>query len=469
MDWLRRMHDPIGVDEIASATDEDLIRRRFDRSNVLTLTLISLVLFVAACSQVAMTGEPRYREPHLVVIALVHLLAAGLGLASFGGLSRGLRDGTRRPLLPLHVFAANLTPWIIGFLILEFVLVSLFSGGRGNGWTAWGFVFPAMVIPVRLAISRRLALHISFLVLTALLWVTVHDMSDNLLPFLTGIAIVSTACFFAGAWLSRRTRRETITEWSTRRDDARERVRMRDELQYAREVQLSMLPDSAPMVDWLDLAGCSIPATEVGGDYYDYFASDDSVSLVCADIAGHGLGSGIVLASLRAGFTLLQEHLRDPSGVLQRLSELVAKTSRRRMLATAAVLRIERSSGVAILSSAGHPPILWQRGAKVEPIALYAPPLGTRLPHQIPSTTIEVRPGDRFVLHSDGVYESMNAEGEIYGLERLQEVVAECTGSAESVRDAILTDLERFRGTATQQDDVTVVVAIVLAAAPAGA
>jgi serine phosphatase RsbU (regulator of sigma subunit) len=201
-------------------------------------------------------------------------------------------------------------------------------------------------------------------------------------------------------------------------------------------------------------------ATEVGGDYYDYFVDGDRVALVCGDVAGHGMAAGLVLSALRSGFTLLQDSLHDPAAVLRRLHGLVAQTSRRRMLVTVSVVLIDGVTRRATLASAGHPPVLVRHAdGRVESIDLFAPPLGVRLPVAIPQRTIDIAPGDVFVLHSDGIYETRSADGRDYGLERLEDVVRmHGDGSAEELRDAILTDVARFRGKPEAADDVTIVV-----------
>jgi len=288
-------------------------------------------------------------------------------------------------------------------------------------------------------------------------------------PFFISIVVINAVTLGTELFLSRRMRRDVTREWGERRGHAREQIRMRDELRYARELQLSMLPECAPTLSWADICGISIPATEVGGDYYDYFVDHDRVAIVCGDVAGHGMSAGLVLSALRSGFTLLRDSLHDPAAVLRRLHDLVAQTSRRRMLVTVSVVLIDHGARRAIVASAGHPPILLRRAdGTVEPIELYAPPLGVRLPVDIPQRTIDIAAGDAFVLHSDGVYETRNAAGEEYGLERLAAVVRDHDGTAESLRDAILADLAAFRGNAEAEDDVTVVVAQFIPRADAG-
>jgi sigma-B regulation protein RsbU (phosphoserine phosphatase) len=272
-------------------------------------------------------------------------------------------------------------------------------------------------------------------------------------------------------WMSHRMRKKVTSDWSLRRADARERIRMRDELRYARELQLSMLPECAPALAWADICSISVPATEVGGDYYDYFVHDERVALVCGDVAGHGMAAGLVLAGLRSGFTLLRDSLDDPSAVLQRLHSLVAETSRRRMLVTVSVVLIDRAAQRVTIASAGHPPVILRRAnGDIETIDLFAPPLGVRLPVAIPQRVLPLTPGDTFVLHSDGVYESRNVDEESYGFERLERVVRDHGGgAAEELRNAILRDVAEFRGEVEQDDDVTVVVCRIGNAAVLGA
>ena len=165
-------------------------------------------------------------------------------------------------------------------------------------------------------------------------------------------------------------------------------------------------------------------------------------------------------AALRSGFTLLRDSLHDPAAVLRRLHDLIAETTRRRTLVTCAVLLLDRDARRATFASAGHPPAIARRNGGVGAIELFAPPLGVRLPVTIPQREMPFAAGDVFVLHTDGVYESESPAGETYGIERIEAVVRECPdASAAEVRDAIVRDVERFRGGGAQRDDITVVVA----------
>jgi sigma-B regulation protein RsbU (phosphoserine phosphatase) len=276
--------------------------------------------------------------------------------------------------------------------------------------------------------------------------------------------LLMASAFALQAVGTRRVRREIADTWRDPLQNAREQVRMRDELQYARQLQLSMLPEAPPRVGWLDLAAISIPAAEVGGDYYDFFVEGDRVAIVACDVAGHGMQSGLVLAAIRGGLiTSLRRSMATPSAILTQLHDLVAQTSRRRMLTTAVVVLLDRASGRMTVASAAHPPVVLRHGSAARLIDAFAPPLGVRLPFAPAEQTVEVAPGDVVVIHSDGVYESRNAGGEEYGLVRLQQFVAAQPpdASASQIRDAIVRDIEQFRGRA-QDDDATIVVARLL-------
>jgi sigma-B regulation protein RsbU (phosphoserine phosphatase) len=127
------------------------------------------------------------------------------------------------------------------------------------------------------------------------------------------------------------------------------------------------------------------------------------------------------------------------------------------MMVTISVLLLDPKSRRA---SAGHPPLIHVHAATrtTELIELFAPPLGARLGASVPQRVVPFETGDVFVLHSDGIYETTNATGEEYSLARLGQVVAGCDGTAAEISDTVLRDVEAFRGSESQQDDVTLVI-----------
>jgi hypothetical protein len=449
---------PYSLDEIARTTDEMAVRQRFDQRNRFWLQwLLGFFFFVALIALLA------GRRSNTVL----DVLAATANHALIAWLFYIVRDSYRgeRARLPARWFRKHINATVLTYVIVQFALV-LYYTRADHDWIGWVMVLPWCVVAFRMSIAEHVLLHAVLtgagLAMPALAAATPFRHNDAS-GYYIGLAVNNAFALGVELFGWYRLRRRTRGEWNERRTAAREQIRMRDELRYARELQISMLPECAPNLDWADLCAISLPATEVGGDYYDYFVDRDRVALVCGDVAGHGMASGLVLSALRSGFTLLRDSLDDPAAVLRRLHDLVAQTSRRRMLVTVTVVLLDRNAKRATIASAGHPPVILRRAnGSVETIDLYAPPLGVRLPVNIPQRQLDIAPGDIFVLHSDGIYETTNADDESYGLDRLQAVVREHDGPAEQLRDAIIDNVETFRGSAPQADDVTVVVARVV-------
>ncbi|MFL6245130.1 MAG: PP2C family protein-serine/threonine phosphatase [Thermoanaerobaculia bacterium] len=444
------------LDEVVRTSDEDAVRRRFAQRNRRWLVFLLIFYGFAVFIGIINHGGRKSVFDVLVGVGNLALIAAMLFLMRYA--AREDLPG-QRILSRAGAFIRRYSNAVaLAYVAVQFVFC-LVLARHTNDFLGWVMTFPLFMLGFRMLVPELVLIH-GYLLAGGLLITVLGSTKLHPIPIYIGMIVINAITLAVELYTSRRLRRDVVREWSSRRSQAREQVRMRDELRYARELQLSMLPECAPKLDWADICSISVPATEVGGDYYDYFVNGDSVALVCVDVAGHGMSSGLALAALRSGFTLLRDSLHDPAAVLQRLHTLVAETSRRRMLVTAAVVLLDRTNHRATIASAGNPPVFIRRAdGSVETIALYAPPLGVRLPVQIPQRSLDVHPGDAIVLHSDGIYETRNAQEDVYGLERIQQVISERGGaSAESLRDAILADVAAFRGTREQDDDVTLVV-----------
>ncbi len=461
------------IEEVATLSDDVVVRRRFDQRNFIWLVL--LLVFFGVVAVIAITSDLARRTPLDLAIGVTNLIVIALLLFLIRDAHRITRGGDGI-WGPARWIRNHMSATVIGYVTVQFAL-SLAFARRGDNWMAWAMIFPFLMLGFRTVVAELVLLH-AVLVAGGIVMSFISPIRlgearhqraepqgasvrvENPVPPATPISIVNVLALGVGLAAAHRLRRQVIGEFNERRKQAREQIRMRDELRYARELQVSMLPECAPSLPWVDICSTSLPATEVGGDYYDYFIDGERIALVCGDVAGHGMASGLVLSALRSGFTLLRDSLDNPAAVLARLHDLVAQTTRRRMLVTVAVVLLDRATNTATIASAGHPPVLLRRAdGTVETINLFAPPLGVRLPVDIPQRRIDVAPGDTFVLHSDGVYETRNAAGEAYGLERLERLVRDRGDtSAETLRDTILSDVATFRGDVEPDDDVTVVV-----------
>ncbi|HKO59442.1 MAG TPA: PP2C family protein-serine/threonine phosphatase [Thermoanaerobaculia bacterium] len=442
------------IEELARMSTGEAVRRHFDERNT---RAIAAPLFLSALFTViyliGTSVSGRVTQKRLIFIAADLVLVF---LCTWALEPRRRRSGEQRRK------RVNIRAWTIGYLTAQLVLVQAATAGS-ESMVAFTAAFAVGLLFFRFSPLEHVGVFV-FLLLTA--WITALLVPNTKNPRLSevlgpiggtgGLMLVVSLIL---SWSARRGFLRTFVDDQRR---AREEVRMRGELALAREVQLSMLPQSAPHLDWVDLAGVSLPATEVGGDYYDYFVlGEESLAVVSGDVAGHGMASGIVLAAVRAGLTLLRDSLHDGATVLGRLDQLILDTSSRRTLVSAAILLLDRAAMRMTIASAGHPPLLIRRDGEVELVELSSPPLGVRLPHGRPSEReLPLAAGDTLVLYSDGVYETRTDAGETYGFDRLAALVRDNGDTtAAELRDAIVLDLERFRGPAQQADDVTVVVA----------
>ncbi|MFL6201644.1 MAG: PP2C family protein-serine/threonine phosphatase [Thermoanaerobaculia bacterium] len=360
---------------------------------------------------------------------------------------------------------------LLGFLFLQVVAIKVTSQ-RGDEELAPFILLTLLLVGFRLRLTEHLMAYL-------VLWVTaVLPLHASGLPSaeafadtgsFVGLSVNVPIWLVVSIILTQVEKKRFLGVWRTEHSRSRERLRMREEIEYARKIQLSMLPQLPPDIGWVELAAASLPATEVGGDYYDYFRlSGSQLALVIGDVSGHGLASGLLLSGIRSCLYLLEKDLAAPVDVLLRLNRMVRKTTDRRTYVTLLCAVLDRAadgSGVEVtVASAGHPPLLcWDaQGKGFTEVGEGAPPLGTGLDAGYRQERHKVRRGDLLVLYTDGLVESRNGLGQDYGYPRLQKTVARAatgTWSVREIRDAILGDLSHFKGDSEQSDDITVVVA----------
>jgi serine phosphatase RsbU (regulator of sigma subunit) len=414
------------------------------------------------------------------LLALVLLMAIpGMGTAfkdrRFGMLAVMVANSVLTALLILLRRERFYQTWfrqiLLGFLFLEMIVVKAASLPHKEPTSVF-IPLLFVLIGFRLRLLEHLMTYGTLWVIAVLPLDKSGLPSAAALPKMSDLAAVTTIgliCLTLAMVLTQVERRRFLLVWRTEHARARERLRMREEIEYARKIQLSMLPQLPPDIGWVELAAASLPATEVGGDYYDYFRlSGSQLALVIGDVSGHGLASGLLLSGVRSCLYLLEKELASPVEVLQRLNPMVRKTTDRRTYVTLLCAVLERAadgSGVMLtVASAGHPPVLCfdVERKSFEEAGEGAPPLGTFLEATYRQHQRKLRRGDFLVLYTDGLVETRNGLGHDYGYPRLERTVARAaagTRSVREVRDAILGDLSHFKGDSEQADDITVVVA----------
>jgi len=358
----------------------------------------------------------------------------------------------------------NLRQTAAAVLIVHLVALQLFHGAANGGIGFWFVVFPMLAARFRLASGETVALYGSLYAVVAVRLVGESLVTRQSPPFLSLVlyALLFIVCFSISWALSRRLEARFLTRWRSESARHHDRLRMKQELEYAREIQLSMLPRQAPLLDWLDVAALSLPATEVGGDYYDYFdLGSDRLGMVVGDVTGHGVASGLVLSGVRSSLNLLRDEMVRPSAVLSKVNLMLKRTSAPRMHMTLAVVVLDRSDSTATVATAGHPPVLLRRaGGEVDEVGSGSFPLGAIESAHYSEECISLAPGDVLLLYSDGLVETIDTYGDQYGWDRLKRILKDVEGSmtANEIRDLILREVWDFKSDAEQVDDVTMVV-----------
>jgi serine phosphatase RsbU (regulator of sigma subunit) len=369
-----------------------------------------------------------------------------------------------------HFYETYFRQVLLAYLFICILLLKVVSlhaedpGGRVPVFFVAGFV----LLFFRLRLSEQLMLYGSAWMAAILPLDSRGWPSGAEFPEIGEVAALTTmlgVCLVFAFVLTQLEKRRFLSVWRREHSRAKERARMREEIDTARRIQVSMLPQGPPPdLRWLDVAAASLPATEVGGDYFDYFRlSPNQLALVIGDVAGHGVASGLVLSGVRSCLYLLESALAAPVEILDRLNPMVRRTTDRRTFVTllCAVLENNGTGGRLILASAGHPPALrWcARTRETEFVGEGAPPLGTFLDAHYQEVSRPLERGDLLVFYTDGLLEARNSADVEYGDTRLQRAVSRLAGSASAreVRDAILGDLSNFKGDVEQSDDITVV------------
>ncbi len=241
-----------------------------------------------------------------------------------------------------------------------------------------------------------------------------------------------------------------------------QRERQRVELETARNIQNSILPQLPPQLCGVELSHVYLPATEVGGDFYDVLALEDGrLAVAVGDVAGHGVSSGLVMSMAKSALAVQVTFNPEVAAVFTTLNRMVFQSARKRLLATLCYALIDPVSREMRFASAGHLfPYRISRLGKVESLESVAYPLGVREVLDIDSHTAKLDPGDIIFLCSDGVVEARKeGSDEHFGFDRLERVLADFGGHGASVvRDKVLAALEAFTQGAEREDDLTVLV-----------
>jgi phosphoserine phosphatase RsbU/P len=241
-----------------------------------------------------------------------------------------------------------------------------------------------------------------------------------------------------------------------------EKQRIEKELEVAGEIQKSILPQVFPIGEEIDVSASSIPALEIGGDFYDLIkVAEGKYAVYIADVSGKGVPASLFMALSHSIMKIQSLQLKDPSPVLEMANSYVMADSRNGMFVTLFYLLIDFNMGHFRFACAGHNEQLFYDSAEKELKLLKVKgiPLGVLPTSRYPSGSQKFRKGDIVVLFTDGVVEAINQRNEEYSIDRLMKVVHEnIRKNAAEIRDSIKDDVLRFCGNVRQADDLTLMI-----------
>ena len=258
------------------------------------------------------------------------------------------------------------------------------------------------------------------------------------------------------------TRRRTMQlQAEVRKQEEAEIARIRAELDEAQTIQMALLPEEAPAIPGFDVAGMSVPAKQVGGDFFDYLTvANGQTAIAVADAAGKGL-RGAMSAVLTNGMLYEVTRFRSEADViLHELNIGLAPRLYGPSFIALNLIVLDAESGQIDYANGGQPYPLLKRGAETSEIESSDLPLGSMRRARYDAVSFTLEEGDAFIFHTDGIIEALDAEDEMYGTERLMELVSDMPAdyTAEEIINRIVEDVHEFVGETEQYDDLTLVV-----------
>lgn len=249
-------------------------------------------------------------------------------------------------------------------------------------------------------------------------------------------------------------------------EELAEQERMKHELEIARKIQLASLPQTTPSIKGLEVSGISIPAMEVGGDYFDYLdAGPDALTVIVGDVSGKGTSAALYMSKVQGILRSLHDFGLSPRELFIRANRLLCQDLEKKSFVTAMGGFFDPPGLSMKVARAGHLPLLhyMAESGSVEVIVPRGVGLGLSangvFAQELEERTIRYTRGDVFLFLSDGVTEARNNTGEEFGEDRISTALRTVASShAAGIRDSLVAEIKEFINGATQHDDQTVVV-----------
>lgn len=237
-------------------------------------------------------------------------------------------------------------------------------------------------------------------------------------------------------------------------------IAFKNELEVARKLQSSILPEEAPNLQGLLTEFYYEPMDRVGGDFFDFVAiSEKEIGVLVADVSGHGIPAALISAMLKIAFSTQTRFSRNPQTMLEQINATLVGKMKGAFL-TASYVYLNLESKKLVHARSGHPPLIITRNGSNQPIL--SQPQG-KLIGWIPELdiveeTLDLQSGDRLILYTDGITEATNSEKVMIGQDEWQQIVQRFKGyPLKEAKRLILDRIKEFTGNRSPDDDVTLV------------
>lgn len=247
-------------------------------------------------------------------------------------------------------------------------------------------------------------------------------------------------------------------------ENERRLLTIESELETARQIQISILPERVPALPRLRVAAAYHPMSAVAGDFYHFIELDDQrLGVLVADVSGHGVPAALIAVMMKTAVQSIVSCAHSPREVLRGLNQMLSGQGHNQFI-TSAYLFIDAENYRARYSAAGHPPLLLSRAGTLQRIESNGLVFGVASEPDYPVRDLELCPGDRLLLYTDGVIEAENAKGQAFGDFKLEQVIlgAQMCPLPHLIQ-RMLDEIRAWQpASMPQQDDITIVAIEVL-------
>lgn len=242
----------------------------------------------------------------------------------------------------------------------------------------------------------------------------------------------------------------------------RDRLRMENELELARQIQLSLLPTVPPVIPGWRLSSWCRSCDQTGGDYFDFIpCADGQFDVVVGDVSGHGIAAALLMGTARAFLRALQERGDAPCATIASLNRLLEADLSDDRFMTMVMARLAPDGSCRFVAAGHEPPLVWRSNGRTDELTSSGLPLGMLNDSTYDEGVIPpLAPGDLLVLFTDGIPDAHSLpDNELWGLDQLRAtVVAHAKGGAQAVCDAVVAAASTALRGAHPHDDMTLVV-----------